>query len=118
MPFCNAQLGAFEQAREELAGIGTKIIALSTDDAETTRATIERHGLGFPVGHSADAQAISASTGAIVNPDPSFLQATGFVLDPEGRVAVSVYSSGAIGRLVPADVTHLVRHLQQRAAAS
>jgi hypothetical protein len=33
----------------------------------------------------------------------------GFVLDPAGKVVVSVYSSGAIGRLVPGDVTGLVR---------
>jgi hypothetical protein len=32
------------------------------------------------------------------------------VLDPAGNVIVSVYSSGAIGRLVPDDVVGLVRH--------
>jgi hypothetical protein len=36
------------------------------------------------------------------------------VLDPEGRVLVSVYSSGAIGRLVPDDVIGFVRYLQER----
>ena len=36
-------------------------------------------------------------TGAFVNPDPVYLQSTGFVLDPRGKVVVSVYSSGAIG---------------------
>jgi hypothetical protein len=40
-------------------------------------------------------------TGAFVNNDPTYLQSTAFVLDPNGRVVVSVYSSGAIGRLVP-----------------
>jgi hypothetical protein len=33
-------------------------------------------------------------------------------------VIVSVYSSGAIGRLVPEDVTGLVGYLRQHAAAS
>jgi peroxiredoxin len=116
-PFCNAQLQAFEAAREELAAIGTRIVALSADDEETTRGLIETHGIGFPVGHSIDIEAVSTATGAFVNPDPRSLQATGFVLDPEGKVAVSVYSSGAIGRLVPADVGRLVRHLHARAGA-
>jgi hypothetical protein len=40
------------------------------------------------------------------------------VLDPQGKVIVSVYSSGAIGRLVPEDVTGLVRYLREHAAAS
>jgi hypothetical protein len=40
------------------------------------------------------------------------------VLDPEGRVVVSVYSSGAIGRLVPEDVVGLIRYLREHASAS
>src|SRR5207245_3750453 len=40
------------------------------------------------------------------------------VLDPGGRVVVSVYSSGAIGRLVPQDVIGLVRYLREHAHAS
>jgi hypothetical protein len=40
------------------------------------------------------------------------------VLDTEGRVVVSVYSSGAIGRLVPEDVVGLIRYLCQHTAAS
>jgi hypothetical protein len=54
-------------------------------------------------------------TGAFVNPDPRYLQSTGFVLDPGGRVVVSVYSSGAIGRLVPDDALGLVRYLREHA---
>ena len=42
----------------------------------------------------------------------------GFVLDPAGKVVVSVYSSGAIGRLVPEDVAGLVRYVREHAAAS
>jgi hypothetical protein len=71
-----------------------------------------RHGLRFPVGHSADAAAVADGTGAFVNPGPPFLQSTGFVLDPDGRVILSVYSSGAIGRLVPQDVIRLIGYLR------
>src|SRR5215471_8306740 len=61
---------------------------------------------------------VAALTGAFVNEDPLYLQSTGFVLDPQGKVIVSVYSSGAIGRLVPDDVIGLVRYLHEHAAAS
>jgi hypothetical protein len=44
------------------------------------------------------------------------VQSTGFVLSPDGRVVVSVYSSGAIGRLVPEDVIGLITYLRSRAA--
>jgi peroxiredoxin len=115
---CRWPTAAFESARDELASIDTRIVALSVDDEETTRALIQTHGIRFPVGHSIEAQTVSAATGAFVNRDPRFLQATGFVLDPDGTVVLSVYSSGAIGRLVPADVAGLVRHLRARAAAT
>src|SRR5260370_5838914 len=109
-PYCNAQLRAFQRAAGSLAETGARGVALSVDDEATTAELIAKHGLTFPVGHSADARAVAAETGAFVNEDPLFLQSTGFVLDPAGRVVVSVYSSGAIGRLVPEAAIRLVRY--------
>lgn len=109
-PYSTVQLQAFQEARERLATVEAKVVALSVDDEPTTRALVERHGLGFPVGHSANAHAIAERTGAFVNADPPHLQPTGFVLDPGGRVMVSMYSSDAIGRLVPEDVVGLIRY--------
>jgi peroxiredoxin len=116
-PYCNAQLRSFQRASDSLGGARIKVAALSVDDEPTTAELIAKHGLAFPVGHSADARAISELTGAFVNPDPVYLQSTGFVLDPAGKVIVSVHSSGAIGRLVPEDVLGLVRYLREHAAA-
>jgi peroxiredoxin len=112
-PYCNAQLRAFERAGQALADAGVRVVALSVDDKETTTALVEKHKLTFPVGYGADAAAIAALTGAFVNPEPMYLQSTGFVLDPAGNVVVSVYSSGAIGRLVPDDVIGLVRYVRE-----
>lgn len=111
-PYCNAQMRAFERAHDTLDDLEMRVVALSVDDEDTTRAFVDKRRLTFPVGHSADADAIAAATGAFVNPEPRFLQSTGFVLDPDGRVIVSVYSSGAIGRLVPDDVIGMVRYLR------
>lgn len=112
-PYCNAQLRAFEQASQSLADNGIRVAALSVDDQETTAALVGKHKLAFPVGYGADARAVAGLTGAFVNPDPVYLQSTGFVLDPAGNVVVSVYSSGAIGRLVPGDVIGLVRYVRE-----
>ena len=115
-PYCTAQLRAFRRAAAQLAALDIQVVALSVDDEATTRELVAKHGLTFPVGHSADADAVAAATGAFVNDDPRYLQSTGFVLDPAGRVIVSVYSSGAIGRLVPEDVIGLVRYVRGHAA--
>jgi len=117
-PYCNAQLAAFQRARQALADAGIKVAALSVDDEATTAGLAARHGLTFPVGYGANARAVAALTGAFVNPDPVFLQSTGFVLDPAGNVVVGVYSSGAIGRLVPDDVIGLVRYLREHSPAA
>ena len=117
-PYCNAQLRAFERAHDSLADAGASVLALSVDDEPTTGQLIAKHGLRFPVGHSADARAVADATGAFVNDDPVYLQSTGFVLDPAGRVLVSVYSSGAIGRLLPDDVAGLVRYVRDHAPSA
>jgi peroxiredoxin len=117
-PYCTAQLRAFQRAGESLTRAGVRVAALWADDEATTAEFTARHGLTFPLGHSADARAVAGLTGAFVNADPPYLQSTGFVLDPRGTVLVSVYSSGAIGRLVPEDVIGLVGYLRAHAAAS
>ena len=116
-PYCNAQLRAFQRDAAKLNALDIKVVSLSVDDEATARELIAKHGLTFPVGHSADAAAIHEATGAFVNPDPVHLQSTGFVLDPDGNVLISVYSSGAIGRLVPEDVAGLVNYLTSKQPA-
>jgi peroxiredoxin len=116
-PYCNAQLRAFQRAAETLNDLDVSVVALSVDDEATSRELVAKHALTFPVGHSADARAVAATTGAFVNQEPAYLQSTGFVLDPHGHVLVSVYSSGAIGRLVPEDVAGMVRYVREHTTA-
>ncbi|HZC52781.1 MAG TPA: peroxiredoxin family protein [Mycobacterium sp.] len=116
-PYCNAQLRAFQRASDALTEVGAKVVALSVDDEPTTAALVAKRGLTFPVGHSADAKSISTATGAFVDTTDGYLQSTGFVLDPTGRVIVSVYSSGNIGRLVPEDVVGIIRYVREHATA-
>lgn len=117
-PYCNAQLRAFQRASESLSQVGARVVALSVDDEATTKELITKHGLTFPIGYGADARALAEATGAFVNDDPTYLQSTGFVLDPDGNVVVSVYSNGAIGRLVPEDVVGLIRYLRDHASSA
>jgi len=114
-PYCNAQLAAFARAADNFAGENIKVVSVSVDDREKSEALVEKHKLGFPVAYGADARAVSAATGAFVNDDPVCLQATGFVLSPEGRIVTAVYSTRAIGRLLPEDVLGLVRYLKSSA---
>ena len=111
-PYCNAQLSAFRRASESLDEAGVKVVALSVDDEQTSTALVDKLRLGFPVGHSADADEVAAKLGCYVSDEPHYLQSTGFVLAPDGTVVTAVYSSGAIGRLMPEDIVGLVTYLK------
>lgn len=113
-PFCNAQLAAFGRATDSLEGAGIRVVALSADDEQSGRELIEKRHLSFPVAHSADVEKVAGALGAYVNEQPAYVQSTGFVLGPDGAVVTAVYSSGAIGRLMPEDVVGLVTHLKQQ----
>jgi peroxiredoxin len=110
-PYCGAQLAAFSRARERFAESGIKIVALSVDDGHTSEALVDKLHLSFPVGFGANAAAVAAATGAYLAEDADYLQSTGFVLDQRGQILISVYSSGAIGRLVPEDVVGFVKYV-------
>jgi peroxiredoxin len=109
-PYCKAQLAAFARAAERFAAVGIKVAALSVDGESEAAAMAAQLRLPFPVGYAADAAAIAAATGAYTGDGSRYLQSTGFVLNPEGRVEIGVYSSGAIGRLVPDDVVGYVQY--------
>lgn len=111
-PYCNAQLAAFARARNGLHSIGVEVVALSVDEEPVSAALVEKLRLNFPVGFDVDADQISAVTGAYVADGSAYLQSTGFVLDKGGRILIAVYSSGAIGRLVPEDVAGFVQYIE------
>src|SRR5215469_8681301 len=114
-PYCQAQLAGFQRASGKLAEAGIKVVSLSVDDEATTKGTIEKFKLSFPVGHSADAEKVAAVTGAYTNESPRYLQTTGFLLAPDGKILIAVYSSGPIGRLVAEDVVGVVAYLKSKA---
>jgi hypothetical protein len=45
----------------------------------------------------------------------SRIQATGFLLAPDGKILNAVYSSGPLGRLVAEDVIGMVAYLKSKA---
>lgn len=112
-PYCNAQLTAFSRAVDTLSELNVKVVALSVDGEDTSAELVAKRKLRFPVGHSADADKIAAAIGAYVNDDPHYLQSTGIILAPDETVRLAVYSSGAIGRLVPDDVAGFIRYLAE-----
>jgi peroxiredoxin len=90
-----------------------KLLAASVDQIEDAEKTIERHKLSFPVAYGLSAREFSERTGAFFDGEKAYLQATGFLIAPDGNVALAVYSSGAIGRLTAADTLGMIDYFMK-----
>ena len=106
----------FETNASLFRELGVRIVAASVDGPERTSALAEGLRLSFvQMVSSVDAEHIAAKTGASINRgERVFLHATAFLLDPDGKIVNSVYSSGPIGRFTANDVLKKVLFEQAR----
>ena len=88
-----------------------QLLFASADNLEDTTKTVKENRLTFPVAHGLDAKDFSSKTGAFYD-DKGFVHATGFLLNRDGKIMVSAYSTGSIGRLTPEDCLGLITFLQ------
>ena len=116
-PFCRSQLTDFQKDQAAYAAEGVRVVALSVDAQEQAERTVQQRALGFPVAYGLDPQVVAQGVGTYLSDGrdgkPTYLQASGFVLDPAGRVVLALYSSGAVGRLNAADTLGLIKYARQ-----
>jgi peroxiredoxin len=93
-----------------------KVVAASVDTEEDAKKTIDACGVQFPMGYGANCKAVSELTGCFYEERRQILHSTGYVLRPDSTIAVAVYSTGPIGRLVWQDVLNLVQFNKKMAA--
>jgi len=112
-PFCNAQLSGFQRKLKDLDTLGARVVAISVDSQSDASKTVERSHLTYPVLYGADVTDVAARFGAYSSADAhgTYINSTGFIVDPNGDIALVVYSSGAIGRIVADDAVGLVGYL-------
>ena len=91
-----------------------QVIAASVDGQADAERTVALHQLTFPVAYGLNAREISTKTGAFFNLEKNFLHSAGFVIRPDGQLAGAVYSTGAVGRYLPADCVALIDHVSTK----
>ena len=105
-------MAAFEKARPELEALGIKVVAASVDPLDKAKEVAAE--LSYPVGYGVT-RAMADQLGAWWEDRRSIIQPSEFVVDAEGKVRASSYSSGPIGRIDPADVIRLVGFYDKQA---
>ena len=89
------------------------LVAGSADTLEHARGTAEEIKISFSVAYGLNAEEISLKTGAFYEGDKRYLHASGFVINPHGKIVNAAYSTMAIGRLVAKDCLGLIAHLRK-----
>ena len=112
------QLRSFAGRHQSLSDEGIATVALSADTEAVARETVTELSIPFPLGCDVSVPAVAPALECYTDPAGTFFQSTGFVLDPDGRVMLAVYSSGAIGRLGPVDVQAFISRHRSMTAAS
>jgi len=101
---------------EQFAALGGQVIAASADPEHETRELVNKLGLTFPIGFGVSRE-LADAIGAWWDPGRGIIQPAEFVVDVNGRILSSTYSSGPIGRAEPADILSLLGIFEKRRAA-
>jgi len=106
-------LADFQNTLAEFEKENMKIAAGSVDPEDKTREMVSELGLQFPVGVNLDIEKVSKTIGGFFEAEKQFLQPSGFLLRPDGKVDVACYSSGPLGRFQAGNILALVRHYKK-----
>jgi peroxiredoxin len=112
---CRQQLADYQLRLAELGEQGVDVVAASSDSEDNARATVEETKASFAVAWGLEPRAFAQATGAFWNERANHLHATSFIVRPGGKIALAVYSTGSLGRLMPQDVLHLMPFLKPKA---
>lgn len=106
----------FQKYKSELDELDVRIIALSSASHEDARGTVDKLGLDFPVLYGLDAAATSRLIGCDtgLHEGTPHVQPASFVLDAQGTIVHTVYSSGKVGRLTAEDALTLARDAKKK----
>ena len=104
----------FQRRIDAFAARSITVIGGSSDSLEDAERTIAAHGLTYPLAYGVDAADVARTTGAFYDPRGGFVEATGFIVRPNRRLAVGVYSTGGVGRLAAGETMNVIQYLQKK----
>ncbi len=104
-------MAGFAEHRDELRELGASVVAASVDPLDKAREVADE--VNFPIGHGVTRD-VADALGSWWEERRQIIQPSEFVLGAGGKVAVSSYADGPLGRIEAADVVKLIRFLESR----
>ena len=105
---------AFDNLQDELAELGVEVIAASVDVGDTSREVAEEVSFKIGEGVTRDqANLLGAWYGDARHPE--MIQPSEFLVNANGKVMMSSYSAGPLGRMNPDDLIKVINFLESLA---
>jgi len=104
-------LVGFENEKKGFDDLGVKVIAVSVDPEDKAKEMADE--VSFPVAFGAT-RADGDAVGAWWGEPQNIIQPAEFVIGDDGKVVISSYSSGPIGRMDADEVVKLVNFYEKR----
>ena len=104
-------MAGFEEIKAELDAAGVAILAASVDPVE--KAAEVQEELSFPIAYGVTKEQAD-TIGSWWEERRAIIQPSEFVLDREGKILSSTYSSGPIGRLDAGDALKLIHFIEKQ----
>ena len=105
-------MAGFAKLQPDLQALGVGVLAASVDPLDKAKAVAAE--LPFPVAYGVT-RAQADAIGAWWEERRSIIQPAEFLLDAQGKVVSSTYSSGPIGRVDAADVIRNINFREKQA---
>lgn len=98
-------MAGFEFWKNQLAAAGVKVVAASVDPIEKAREVAA--GFSHPLGYGVTRE-MADKLGSWWEDRRQIVQPSEFIIGADGKIMLSSYSSGPLGRIDPMEVVRLV----------
>ena len=110
-PYCRRQLVAFEEYKDSLIKLDVKILAASVDTGDASREVADEVSFEIAEGVTREeANQLGAWYGDARHPE--MIQPSEFLVKADGKVMMSSYSAGPLGRINPDDLIKVINFLE------
>jgi peroxiredoxin len=104
-------LDGYSAQKKELDKLGVKVVAASVDDIENAKKIADQNNFDIAYGVTKD---IADTLGSWWEERRQIIQPSEFVINAEGKVMVSSYSDGPLGRIDAGDVIKLINFYESQ----
>lgn len=104
----------FQEHYAQFKDENIEILAGSVESENDAAEFAGEIGVNYHMAYGLECRKIAEELGSFFAEDRKYLQPTAYIIDPNGRVACSSYSSGPVGRMSARNALDLIEHFKKK----